>query len=245
MQNRHNHILQRLAQEGQVKVTDLARYMGVSQVTVRKDLDFLESRKIIHRAHGYALLKERDGLSGRFASQYEEKERIARQAAQSACDLVLVESGTTCALAAYALLEQRNRTIITNSVFVADFCRDHMQGSLILLGGQFQPDAQVNVGHMVRQGLEPFHVQELYIGCEGFDMAFGFGGKDAARAQAVRDMADHAGRVIVLSASEKFGRQSSVRLLPLERVDEVITDGGISEDIREFLKEHHIQVTIV
>lgn len=100
MNNRTNRILELLTQEKRLEVSLLSEKLGVSQVTVRKDLDALEARGIIKREHGFALLRSEDDINGRIAYHYEEKRKIAARAAElvRSGDTVMIESGSCCAL---------------------------------------------------------------------------------------------------------------------------------------------------
>ena len=125
-QNRTNQILELLTQENKIEVAQLADHLGVSQVTVRKDLDALESRGIIKREHGFAVLCSTDDINGRIAYHYEEKREIALRAAElvSDGDTIMIESGSCCALLADVLTQLRkDLTIITNSAFIAEYIR--------------------------------------------------------------------------------------------------------------------------
>ena len=77
MKNRTNKILELLTQKNKIEVSQLSEQLGVSQVTVRKDLDELENKGIIKREHGFALLCSTDDINGRIAYHYEAKRKIA------------------------------------------------------------------------------------------------------------------------------------------------------------------------
>lgn len=99
MPSRTNRILEILTERTRVEVSALAEELGVSQVTMRKDLTELERRHLIRREHGYAVLRSTDNVEGRLAYHYEEKRAIARRAAELVRDgdTVMVESGSCCA----------------------------------------------------------------------------------------------------------------------------------------------------
>ena len=245
MKNRSNKILELLTQHNKIEVAHLAQLLDVSQVTIRKDLDALESRGIIKREHGYALLCSMDDINGRIAYHYEEKRKIA----QKACELVqngdtiMIESGSCCALLADALTAtKKDVTIITNSAFIADYIRSKSNFQIVLLGGIYQQDAQVMVGPMVRQCVENFFVDLFFIGADGYHERIGFTNRDQMRAQAVRDMAQQASQVIVLTESDKFSKQGVVPLNLKEQVKIVITDSNISDIVQMELQNHDIQV---
>ncbi len=110
MSKRADQILEILTNETKIEVSLLAEKLGVSQVTVRKDLDDLENMGIVTREHGYALLRSMDDLNSRIAYHYEEKKRIAKKTAEqiSNGDTLMIESGSCCALLADALAENKN-----------------------------------------------------------------------------------------------------------------------------------------
>ena len=134
---RESQILELLSQCGRMEVSVLAQRLGVSQVTVRKDLDALEERGILRREHGFAVSGSGDDVNNRLAIHYEEKRRIARRAARlvSPGETVMIESGSCCALLAEEIAHNKpGATIITNSAFIASYisrvdgARTHPQG---------------------------------------------------------------------------------------------------------------------
>ena len=219
-EDRTTQILALLVQEKKIEVTELSAHLGVSQVTVRKDLDAMEAQGLITREHGFAVLSStKDG------------------------DTIMIESGSCCALLAAALTELRSGiTMITNSAFIADYIRRSSDFQIILLGGIYQQDAQVMVGPMVRQCAENFWVDRFFIGVDGWSARAGFTNQDQMRAQAVRDMARQADRVIVLTESEKFDRHGTVPLNLKDQVKAVITDQNIEEQIVTELNARGIEV---
>ena len=246
-EDRTNRILELLVKEKKLEVAEISGHLGVSQVTVRKDLDAMEAQGLITREHGFAVLSSTDDIKGRLAWHYEEKRKIACLAADLVKDgdTIMIESGSCCALLAKALTEIRKGvTIITNSVFIADYIRRESDFQIVLLGGIYQQDAQVMVGPMVRQCAENFWVDRFFIGVDGWSARTGFTNQDQMRAQAVRDMALQADQVIVLTESDKFTRHGTVPLNLKDRVSTVITDQNIGEEIRQGLYQLGIEVII-
>jgi DeoR/GlpR family transcriptional regulator of sugar metabolism len=244
-EDRTNRILELLVKEKKLEVAEISGHLGVSQVTVRKDLDAMEAQGLITREHGFAVLSGTDDIKGRLAWHYEEKRKIARRAADLVKDgdTIMIESGSCCALLAQTLTElRRGVTIITNSAFIADYIRKSSDFQIVLLGGIYQQDAQVMVGPMVRQCAENFWVDRFFIGVDGWSARTGFTNQDQMRAQAVRDMARQADRVIVLTESDKFTRHGTVPLNLKDRVRTVITDQDIGEDIRQELYQQGIEI---
>lgn len=248
MKNRTNRILELLTQNQRMEVAQLAELLGVSQVTIRKDLDVLESKGIVKREHGFAALCSPDDINGRIAYHYEEKKRIAAKAAELVQDgaTIMIESGSCCALLADALAaSHKDITIITNSAFIAEYVRGKAGMKVILLGGIYQQEAQVMVGPMVRQCAENFFVDLFFIGTDGYSIQTSFTNKDQMRAQAVRDMSLQAENIIVLTESEKFARRGTVPLNLKRKVAVVITDKGIPTDMEAGLLQAGTEIITV
>ncbi|GHV62336.1 DeoR family transcriptional regulator [Spirochaetia bacterium] len=245
MTNRHTRILEALSRTQRIEVTALADMLDVSQVTVRKDLDQLEGQRLIRREHGYACIDLTDDVENRMAYHYDTKKRIAQAAAQTVEDgeTVMIESGSCCALLAEEIANTlRDVTIVTNSVFIANHIRYAPYTKVILLGGYYQSESQVTVGPMTRKCGEVFLSDKFFIGANGFSECFGFTGKDHMRAQTIRDLAEQARQILVLTESEKFSRQGVVSLVRTENLTAVYTDNNIPQDIEAFLQEKDVEV---
>lgn len=153
---RQTKLLDIVNREQKVSVTDLAEALNVSEVTIRKDLTALEQKGLLHREHGYAVMSASNEALHQLSFNYERKRRIAVRAAESVKngETVMLTSGTCCTLLAEELAIQKNDvTIITNSAFLAAFIRKYPKTHVILLGGDYQNDAQVRARRTARQGV--------------------------------------------------------------------------------------------
>lgn len=245
MNKRANQILELLTEENKIEVSLLSEKLGVSQVTVRKDLDELENQGIIVREHGFACLRSTDNLHGRIAYHYEAKQKIAKCAANliSDGDTLMIESGSCCALLAEELTSsKKDLTIITNSAFIADYIRGKSNFQIVLLGGIYQQDSQVLVGPMIRQCVENFYVKYFFIGTDGYSRRTGFTNQDQMRAQAVKDMACQAEHIVILTESEKFARHGIVPLNLRDYPRTVITDSQVSREVIDELNQSQIEL---
>ena len=248
MNERQNKILTLLAKEKKMEVAALSQLLGVSQVTIRKDLDQLENRGLVVRNHGFACLNDSDDINQRLAMHYDIKQKIAGAACQliENGETVMVESGSCCALLALEIAKtKKDVTIITNSAFIGEYIRKSGDCKIVLLGGQYQREAQVMVGPMTRKCAELFFVDKLFIGIDGFMAESGFTGNDFMRCEVVRDMAKQANTVIVVSDSSKFSQKGTVRLLTMSEVSYVFTDDEILPEHEQILIESGIQVVKV
>lgn len=244
MHIRHTKLLNIVNDKKRVAVTELARTLDVSEVTIRKDLNQLERKGLLHREHGFASMTASDDIANHLSFNYEQKRRIAQRAAESIHngETVMIESGSCCALLAEELAaHRRDVTIITNSAFIAGYIRQQPNAHIILLGGEYQNESQVMVGPMVHSCVKDFYVNKIFIGTDGLNEN-GFMSNDLMRAEAARSMIDSARQVIVLTESTKFQTSGVVSLLPLERVSAVYTDSEADSQSLTMLNNKGIHV---
>ncbi|MBO7710844.1 MAG: DeoR/GlpR transcriptional regulator [Lachnospiraceae bacterium] len=247
MIKRHTKILEIVGEAGRIDVNTLAAQVGVSTVTLRKDLDLLSEQKLLTREHGYAVSGNVDDVGNRLSIRYEIKVKIAREAARmvSAGETVMIESGSTCALLARELARTgKDVCIITNSAFIAGYIRDQGDVRVILLGGEYQKESQVMVGPLVRSCAAAFHVDKLFVGMDGFDREYGFSTSDMMRTDAMKGMSASAKKTIILTESGKFAHAGVITQLSFGDVYAVVTDDGIDHASLEILKEQGIEVLL-
>lgn len=244
---RRNKLLELITVEGKISVSDLALKTGVSQVTIRKDLDELSSKGLIAREHGFAVTLNNDDISNRLSHNYSTKMKIAKLAAESIDDgeTIMIESGSTCALLAEELCKtKKNIRIITNSIFIANFLRGYKNANITILGGEFQPESQVNTGPITKLCVQQYMVDKLFVGVDGFEESYGFTGSNLIRTDTVKDMAKSAKHIYILTSSEKFADRGLVRQFSLEEIDSIYTDNSIERKVVDLLQNKDIQVNI-
>ena len=156
----------------------------------------------------------------------------------------MIESGSTCAMLAEELVrKKRDVTIITNSAFIAGYVRAIPGARVVLLGGAYDPDAQVMSGPLVGKCAEEFFVDKFFIGTDGYDPVQGFSNVDMLRAEAVRAMAARAEKRIILTDDSKFNRRGVVQLMPTSRVTHVITN-ALPDSSRAALESSGVQIIL-
>lgn len=247
MSKRDAKILELLTVEKKIEVASLSERFGVSNVTMRKDLDSLQARGLVLREHGYALLANPNDVGGRLAYHYEAKRHIARRAAELVPDgaTVMIESGSCCAILARELADTKQGvTIVTNSAFIASYVRDCPTIGCVLLGGLVQRDSLVTVGPLLRACAREFAVEHLFVGTDGWIDGVGFTNGDQMRAEADRTMAESAGHVVVLTESEKFRQHGAIPLRFGDKPLSVVTDPGLGYETLRRLEQMGIETLI-
>lgn len=241
---RREIILEALAGDGSVGVSDLAKRLGVTVVTVRADLVALEEEGVLVRTHGGALPAFHPKIAARTREDKERKAAIAKAAAAEIAngDTVIISAGTTTALIAKYLLGKRDIHIVTNNTLVLAYARTNPQLRVTLVGGEFRSSEEGLVGPMALASLDQFHVSKTFIGIDGASVKQGFTAHFLESADLVRKMAEQADEVVVISTSTKFGKPGFARILPFNGVDTLITDAQLSTEFEEILTEADVRI---
>jgi DeoR family transcriptional regulator of aga operon len=249
-EERQRAILELLRRDGRVVVVDLAEQYDTSPVTIRKDLDALHLKGLIHRTHGGAL-PARDALEDPTLREKEklhrrEKLQIAAAAVSmvSGGQVVILDSGTTTTAIARALRNFQNLTIITNSVNIAA----ELSGSaveVILSGGNLRKNSFSLVGPIAEETLHKLHADILFLGVDGFDVQYGISTPNLLESKVNRAMIEISRVAVAVCDSSKFGKRSLSLIAPPSSLQHVITDSGITKADLGALKKSGIEVTIV
>ncbi len=244
MNDRQKEILKIVSTKSKVSVKELANIFGISGVTVRQDLNFLEQQGFLKRVHGGVTFVNSDDISSRLLVNFEKKLDIAVKALGfvDEGETVLIESGSTNAILARELVKRENVTIVTPNVFIARECRKSDENSVVLLGGVYQKESESLIGPMVKHCIDTVNFRKAFIGIDGFTREAGFTSRDMMRADISSYIAQKCEQVFVLTDSSKFGRTELVKLFDVEDVAFLITDEGIPDSDRDFLTRKGIQI---
>ena len=250
MTDRQTKILDMVTREKKVEVSKLSDILGVSKVTIRKDLTALEEMELISREHGYAVVRNMADITNRLAVCYDVKQKIAQAASElvSEGETIMVESGSSCALMVEKLAEtKKDITVITNSVYIARFIRESDGGvmKVILLGGEYQRESEVMVGPLVKSCAEAFYVDKLFMGTDGYIPNVGLTCGDMLRAEAMKSLQGSANKAIILTDSSKFSEKGVVLQSKLNDISMVITDSNIPEEAKDDLEAKGIELRLV
>ncbi|WP_394941544.1 DeoR/GlpR family DNA-binding transcription regulator [Psychromicrobium sp. YIM B11713] len=237
---RHARILQALAEAPAVRVAELAMNLGVSDMTIRRDIDLLDEQHLLKKIHGGAsrldvLSSIEPGFASKADKQLEAKRGIALQAAQ------LIENGMTIALGAGTTTVQlaghlgqfEGLTVITNSIKAAEALYRFNPGdaSVIITGGERTP-SEALVGPLSVAAIASLNVDICFMGVHGIHPR-GLSSPNLPEAQTNAAFIDASNSLVVLADHSKFGLRALASFAPLDRVDTLITDPGISESTVE------------
>lgn len=246
MKERHLEILNLINEKNRVSVQELSSNLNLSMVTIRKDLEELEAQGLLKRQHGYATKSSPDAINSRMSFQYLEKKKIAQKAVSlvEPMETIMIESGSTCALFALELASVNDVTIITNSAYIARYLSSVPTAKVILLGGDYDTIAEVTTGPVTELCAQEYYVDKIFVGIDGYTEESGFTNLNHTRCNTVRSLAKRAGKVIVLTPSEKFGKRSVAKMFSSEEVYSVVTDSNLPNEYRNILKKHNIRLEL-
>ena len=248
---RRRHILELIQKQGRVLVGDLSRELSISQITIRKDLDYLQSKGLLQRSHGGALRIQSSALvdptlQEKQKQNSQEKERIAAAAIKMVEEgqCIILDSGTTTTAIARGLKRFKQLTIITNAVNIAaELARTDFE--VILVGGTLRKNSVSLVGPLAEDNLEEMHADILFLGVDGFDLEVGITTPNFLESRVNRAMVKAARQVVAVCDSSKFGRRSLSRIVPPGAIHHIITDRNLPHETAEALRGRSITVTIV
>lgn len=244
-QQRQVRILAELRRAGAVRVADLTDLLGVSDMTVRRDLEQLAAEGVARKVHGGAVVAGQVAFEPGFAA----KSQLAQPAKQAIADHAagLIRPGAAIALSAgtttWAMARQvatiAGLTVVTNSTTVADVITSAdtvNQVTVILTGGVRTPSAAL-VGPVADRTIARMHVDQLFLGVHGMDPRAGYTTPNLAEATTNRAFLDAAREVIVLADSSKWGVVGLADIAPLSAAAVVITDDELPEEARRLLSD--------
>jgi DeoR family galactitol utilization operon repressor len=231
LNERERIILNRLSAEGSVTVTDMARELGLSEVTIRGDLKVLEDKGWLNRTRGGAAPSLHRDLLERQKLRPAEKNAIARRAAELVRDgdLIMIEAGTTIALVAKYLQGKRDIHIVTNSTLVFSYARLNPSLQITMTGGEFRRATESLVGPIALDTISRLNVRLAFVGTDGFSLERGMTTHLVEGAEIVKAMKARAETTVLLADSSKAGKAGFISVLPLSQMDLIITDGGLDK----------------
>ncbi|HNM97388.1 MAG TPA: DeoR/GlpR family DNA-binding transcription regulator [Marmoricola sp.] len=250
---RHELILQSLSRDGIVKVSDLVERLGVSDMTIRRDLAELQSQGKLEKVHGGARLRLdpatlEPGFEAKSARRTAEKDAIATCAASLVKPgaAIAVSAGTTTHALARHLVHVPGLTVVTNSVWVADVLhRGGGEGSSVLLTGGLRTPSDALVGPLTLASLAGLNLDAFFLGVHGMDARAGLTTPNLLEAETNRAMVRGAARLIVVADSSKWGLIGMASMAALDEVDVLVTDTGLSSTAAAELRDHVDELVLV
>src|SRR5919197_1357660 len=239
-------IVEEIRRRGAVRVSELTELLGVSDMTIRRDLDVLASSGLVEKVHGGATARGRlsthePGFEAKSHRQLEEKEAIAQAAAAlvEPGQAIGLTAGTTTWRLAHHILHVPDLTVVTNSIQVANILhREHRPDLTVVLTGGVRTPSDALVGPVAVNTLRSLHVDMLFMGVHGITEDGGLTTPNLLEAETDRALVSIAERVVVVADHTKWGVRGLSRIARLDDVHVLISDSGLPEEARTVLGEH-------
>jgi len=248
--NRHRTIISAVELQGTVRVSELAKLLDVTEMTIRRDLSQLEREGLVKRVHGGGIsIRGRSyepTLALRNTVHVEQKRRIAQQAARLVVegDFIALDVGSTTYELARCLSARRNLTIITPSLLIATVLANHPDIRLIVPGGIVRIGETSMIGELSQRALEMFHTDRLFLGVGGIDAGAGLTEYNWDDTLVKQAMLKTAKQVIAVADASKFDRIATLEIAPLEVMDILVTDQPPPPALSEALERAHVNVIL-
>jgi DeoR family transcriptional regulator of aga operon len=252
---RRDQILSIIEERGFVKVTQLSRHFGISDVTMRADLDLLAQANSVQRVHGGALAAQRSpGLERPFEKSMlasaDEKSRIGRAAAAliESDQAVVLDVGTTTTSIAMAMLERddlHNVVVITSALNIDMALESAIpRFTVVVTGGTLRPLQHSLVDPLAGVVLDRIRADLAFVGCSGVDALAGITNVNLPEADVKRRMLAAAARSVVVADSTKLGITQLSRVAPIEAIDTLITGAEADAEQLERLRATGLRIVL-
>jgi len=244
-EQRQSHILELIRRDGAVRVADLVQSLGVSDMTIRRDLGVLADAGLVQKVHGGATLAAdssafEPSFTAKSTLQRAEKREIARAAAKlvEPGGAIGMSAGTTTYAIAAELLDVPGITVVTNSVHIADLMYQHGRSDqTILLTGGVRTPSDAYVGPFAVTALNSVHVDLVFLGVHGMTTETGFTTPNLLEAETNRALVDTGRRLVVVADHTKWGVVGISSMARLDEADVLITDIGLPDEATAALRE--------
>lgn len=247
---RQKQILDYLNQHGRTDVEILAKHFQLTGATIRKDLTVLEQQNKVLRSYGSVIMLQEEQNDTSIDHKTHINLHQKQQIAQKACELIqegdsiIMDAGSTVLQMIPHLAKFENLSIMTNSLHIINGITALKKNyNLMISGGTFRERSASFHGYFAEAAFNDSTFDTLFIGTDGFDLDVGLTtfneiyGVSSAMCRAAK-------KIVVLADSTKFGRKSPNLVCTLDKIDVVITDNHISNEMKKQIEAKQIQVII-
>jgi DeoR/GlpR family transcriptional regulator of sugar metabolism len=248
---RQTHVLELLATEERVSVAELARQFGVSDMTIRRDLEALEQQGALSRVHGGAVRAQSRSYEPPFAARMsrrtDAKQRIGLAAAAllSRGETVILDAGTTTLELARALRGQHELRVLAMSLQVANVLLDQPQITLMLCGGVVRLGELSLTGALAERAFTDFSFDTYFMSAGGIDVDMGVTEYNPEDAAVKRAAFANARRRIAVTDGSKIGARAFARVCDVDMLDMVVTDSSAADGKVSELRSAGVDVLVV
>lgn len=239
MNTRQQDIVTLTEKHGEITIKELARILNVSEMTIHRDLDYLEKQKFLYKKRGAAVFIENpDRSNNNFYT--DEKRNIGRKAASliKPGQSILFDNSTTAIESAKYLDKKMHLAFYTTNLETADILSKYSNSILYCSGGYFFPDSKGFVGKQAEDFVKSVNADVCFIGTSGISVERGLTTPYPMHTALQKQIIASSSYRILLADHSKFGRNAMEHIAELSEIDLIITDSGISDEILETYRKY-------
>ncbi len=237
-----------LEEHKQAEVHALSGLLGVSEVTVRRDLEKLEHDGFLVRTHGGAVLSERDDGAADISASSDGSSAMAEEVGKVAArlvadgDTVMLSGGRLPRSLARSLADRRGVTVLTNDIVVAKEIATQPDNRTVLLGGDLDPDELAVYGALALDDLQHFHVDRFFAELDGFGDGLELSASTQQKAALIREARQRTREFVILCLAESFSRNAFFRFGSVSPGDTVVTDRTLTDEAKRRLFRANVRL---
>jgi DeoR/GlpR family transcriptional regulator of sugar metabolism len=245
---RQRKIVDIVNERSSIRVTELSNIFGVTEETIRRDLEKLEKENLLRRSHGGAVSIEENQSETSYIEREiinaAEKRAIAIEAIKriEPGDQIVLDASTTAWYMAKELPDMR-LTVVTNSIKVAIELSKKDQIRVISTGGSLLSQSLSYVGPLAERSLSMYHVNKAFLSCKGVHLEKGLSDFNELQALVKKKMMEIADKTVLMVDSSKFGVRAFSQISSLSNIDYIITDTKVEDSVKKLLEEKYIKIT--
>lgn len=245
---RRRKIISLLEEKSSVAVPELSKLFNVTEETVRRDLEKLESEGMLKRTHGGAVVSGSINLDlplkVREITNIEGKRAIAIKVAEyiKDGDTIMLDSSSTALQVAGQIKDKKKITVITNSVNIVTELANTKDFNVISTGGILRESSMSFVGHLTESSIRNYNVDKAIISCKGIDMKKGITDSNEMEAEVKKAMVEVAEEVFLIADYSKFNKVSFVKTLKPNSINAIFTDKELGDEWEQLLANKNIKI---
>lgn len=227
--DRQKRIMELVQRDGHVRVNDLSRLLNVAEITIRRDLAYMENRNLLERTHGGAIslrrISHQVSFSNRSDIEIENKDAIAKAAAEliEDGDTVFINGGSTT-FHIFRYIQKKDVTVVTTNASSLSQVL-HQNISLIVAGGEYFPESNSFYGGITNNIINQINASKAILGVHGISLKYGLTSPMYLAAETTRLMIDRTrGEIIIVADHRKIGLVSDYVTSSINRISTLIID---------------------
>ena len=244
---RQRQILEQIASAGRIQVKDISKALGVTEVTIRRDLKLLEKSGLLKKTYGGAVLM---GPSVQASVRYRQtqnliaKKIIGKLASELIrdSDIIYLEAGSTCYEIIPHLTNRRNLTVIVDSLYLMHRLHELTGHKIIIIGGQYRPDRMDMVGSAAEAAIAQLGGFKAFTGADDITIEAGISGADVVTVGFAKLVLKRAREVIFVGDHTKFDKPALYKIADIDTLDYIVTDIKPSRAWHLAAKKHNIRL---